>query len=109
LAQSDQNLPSELFYCTVTFKKFVVLGIQNPQVAFPKSKQFMGWPKYDGNTSITQDNSQSILSVLPSSYQFLQIDVKKSKHDLSRLQITAIFTRNTLVDICAMICIPNVL
>ena len=27
----------------------------------------------------------------------------------SRLQITAIFTRNTLVDICAMICIPDVL
>jgi len=67
---------------TVTFKKFVILGIQNPQVAFPKSKQFMGWPKYNGDTSITQDNSQSILSVLPSSYQFLQIDVKKSKHDL---------------------------
>merc|ERR1712241_415567 len=48
---------------TVTSKKFVVLGIQNPQVAFPKSKQFMGWPKYNGNTSITQDNSQSVLSV----------------------------------------------
>merc|ERR1711937_464138 len=26
-------------------------------------KQFMGWQKYDGNTSITQDNSQSVLSV----------------------------------------------